>query len=213
MNTYAKYCPNVFVAKCETMHEKGEVIPVTTQYGKENDCIVFNLVHQKDGFFYYSIARADGYNAQERAKAKSEKYENWATSAESKSEKYFNKSHAITENIPMGQPILVGHHSERHHRRDIARSWSALGKGVELMHKADDHESKAEYWAKKANDINLSMPESLYYYQYLLETAKARHEGLKNGTIAKEHSYSLRYAKKEVNEIEKKIELAKKLWA
>ena len=46
-NTYAKYCPNVWVAKCHEPHEKGEVIPVTTQYGKDNDSIVFNLVGQK----------------------------------------------------------------------------------------------------------------------------------------------------------------------
>ena len=54
-NTYAKYCPNVWVAKCREKHEKGEIIPVTTQYGKEDDSIVFNLVAQKDGFYYYSI--------------------------------------------------------------------------------------------------------------------------------------------------------------
>lgn len=213
MNTYHKFCPNVFVAKCDTMHEKGETIQLTTKYGKENDCIVFNLVGKKDGFFYYSIVRADGYNMQERAKSKAERYESWAASAESKSEAYFNKSHAITGNIPMGQPILVGHHSERRHRRDIEKSWSALGKGVEFMHKAEDHESKAEYWAKKASDINLSMPESLEYYEFKLEEAKARHEGLKNGTIKREHSYSLTYANKEVKEIESKLKMAQKLWA
>ena len=68
MNTYAKYCPNVFLAKCTEKHEKGEVIPVTTKYGKENESIVFNLIFEKDGFYYYSIIRADGYNMQERAK-------------------------------------------------------------------------------------------------------------------------------------------------
>jgi hypothetical protein len=213
MNTYYKFYPNVFVAKCEEPHEKGEKIMVTTKYGKENECIVFNLVGKKDRFFYYSIVRADGYNLQERAKAKAERYENWASSAERKSESYFNKSHSITENIPLGQPILVGHHSEIRHRRDIERSWSALGKGVELMHKAEDHESRAEYWAKKANDVNLSMPESLEFFEFKLEEAKARHEGLKNGTIDRSHSFSLTYAKKEVNEIEKKLKMAQILWA
>jgi hypothetical protein len=40
------------------------------------------------------------------------------------------------------------------------------------------------------------MPESLEYYEYELEKLKARHEGLKNGTIQREHSFSLTYAKK-----------------
>ena len=57
---------------------------MTTKYGKENECIVFNLIYKKDGFYYYSIVRADGYNVQERAKAKAERYQNWANSAERK---------------------------------------------------------------------------------------------------------------------------------
>ena len=56
MNTYYKFVPNVFLAKCDEKHEKGEEIAVTTKYGKENDCIVFNLIFERDGFYYYSIA-------------------------------------------------------------------------------------------------------------------------------------------------------------
>lgn len=50
MNTYYKFAPNVFLAKCEEMHKKGEEILVTTKYGKENESIVFNLILEKDGF-------------------------------------------------------------------------------------------------------------------------------------------------------------------
>lgn len=64
MNTYSKYVPNVFLAKCSEKHEKGEVIEVTTKYGKENECIVFNLIYEREGFYYYSIVRADGFNVQ-----------------------------------------------------------------------------------------------------------------------------------------------------
>ena len=132
MNTYSKYVPNVFLAKCSEKHDKGETIVLTTQYGKEHECIVFNLIFEKDGFFYYSIVRADGFNAQERAKNKAEKYQQWAASAEKKSEEYFNTSLAITEHIPMGQPILIGHHSEGYHRRALDRSWYAMGKSVKI---------------------------------------------------------------------------------
>lgn len=44
MNTYKKYCPNVFVAQCTEKHEKGDIIIVETKYGKENECIVHNFV-------------------------------------------------------------------------------------------------------------------------------------------------------------------------
>jgi len=88
-----------------------------------------------------------------------------------------------------------------------------MGKSVEFSEKAEQHESKAEYWAKRANDINLSMPESIEFYEYKLEEAKERHEGFKNGTLKREHSFSLTYAKKEVNDLTSKLETAKKLWA
>lgn len=212
MNTYSKYVPNVFLAKCSEQHEKGATITVTTKYDKENECIVHNLIYQKDGFYYYSIIRADGYNMQERAKAKADRYNTWAGSAEKKSDQYYKTSHSIVEHIPLGQPILVGHHSEKRHRRDLEKSWNAMGKSVEFDKKAKAHEDKAEYWERKANDINLSMPQSLDFYLFKLEKAKELHEGLKSGKIQKRHSYSLTYAKKDVNELEKKVELARKLW-
>ena len=73
MNVYYKYCPNVFLAKCDEKHEKGEIIPVTTRYGQENDSIVFNLIFERDGFYYYSIVRADGFNVQEWARRRAER--------------------------------------------------------------------------------------------------------------------------------------------
>jgi len=210
-NTYTKYCPNVWVAKCPQPHQKGDVILVTTQFGKENESIVFNLVGQKDGFYYYSIVRADGYNIQERAKAKAERYSQWAASAENKSTQFYEASKEGSDFLSLGEPIKVGHHSEKRHRALIDRNWQRMGKSVEMSAKAEQHESKAEYWARKAKDINLSMPESVEYYEYKVEQARAKHEGLKNGTIPRSHSFSLTYAKKELNEAEKNLQTAKKL--
>jgi len=199
MNTYVKYVPNVFLAKCEQKYEKGDTITVTSKYGKENERIVHNLILEKDGFFYYSITRADGFNAQERAKRKSERYGRWAQSAEKKSTEYYEASKEGKDFLALAEPIKVGHHSEKRHRALIDRNWARVGKSVEYSDKASEHENKAEYWAKRANDINLSMPESLEYYEYKLEEAKEYHEGLKSGKHERTHSFSLTYAKKDVN--------------
>lgn len=213
MNTYSKYTANVFVAKCDTKHTKGEVIKVTTKYGKENECTVFNLVHtDKDGCFYYSIVRTDGFNMQEFAKQKAERYNNWKLSAEKKSDAYYQASKEGAGFLALGEPIKVGHHSEKRHRALIERNWNRMGKSIEEDKKAQQHESKAEYWERKANDINLSMPESVEFYEYKLEQAKQTHQGLKDGTIKREHSFSLTYAKKSVNDAEKNLETAVKLW-
>lgn len=212
MNTYYKFAPNVFLAKCTEKHEKGEVIPVTTKYGKENDSIVFNLIFERDGSYYYSIIRADGFNVQEWAKQRAERRREWAASAERKSKEYFDKSNKDRDFLSLGEPIKVGHHSEKRHRKAIEDAWDNMGKSVAFSDKASGHESKAEYWDKRAQEINLSMPESIDFYEHKLEQAKEYHEGVKSGKYPREHAYTLTYAKKAVNDAQKNYELAKKLW-
>jgi len=213
MNTYSKFVPNVYLAKCTEKHEKGETIPVTTQYGKDNDSMVFNLIAEKDGYFYYSIVRADGFNVQEWAKQKAERLERAAINADKKSDAYYKASNEGADFLALGEPIKVGHHSEKRHRALIERNSNRMNKCMEMSKKSESYESRAEYWAHKASIINLSMPESLGFYEFELEKAKAKHEGLKNGTIKREHSFSLTYAKKEVNELGSKVKLAKRLWS
>lgn len=212
MNTYSKFVPHVFLAKCDEKHEKGETILVRTKHGKENESIVFNLIFEKDGFYYYSIVRADGFNVQEWAKRRSERYSEYARKAEKKSIQYHNASNKDADFLSLGEPIKVGHHSEARHRRIIEQAHNNMNKCVEFSEKAEAHESKSEYWAKRANVINLSMPESIDYYEYKLEVAKEYHAGVKSGKYPREHSFTLSYAKKDVNEAQKNYDLAVKLW-
>ena len=214
MNTYHKsQHPNVFYAKCTERHAKGDIINVTTKYGKENECEVFNLIFSKDGYNYYSIIRADGTNTQTRAQAKADRYNKWAASAENKSMQYYEASQEGKDFLALAEPIKVGHHSEKRHRALIERNWNRMGNSVKMSEKAEAHESKAEYWESKTNTINLSMLESIEFYEYKLESAKMEHEGMKAGTIERSHSMSLQYAKKDVNEAQKNLDAAKKLWA
>lgn len=212
MNTYYKFVPNVFLAKCEERHEKGEVIDVTTKHGKENESIVFNLVFEREGFHYYSIVRADGFNVQEWAKQRAERRLEWAASAERKSTEFYSKSHKDADFLSLGEPIKVGHHSERRHRKAIDDAWNNMGKSVEMDEKASEHERVAQYWAERANTINLSMPESIDFYEHKLEVAKEYHEGVKSGKYPRSHMYTLTYAKKDVNEAQKNYDLAVRLW-
>lgn len=214
MNSYYKFAPNVFVAKCDSQHQKGDVISVCSKHGTERDHIVFNFLGSSVNgqFHYYSIVRLDGYNAQEHAKAKAAKFDDWATKAAIKSDACVSAAMEGHEFLSLGEPIKVGHHSEKRHRALIARNHARMDKSIEFQNKADSHASKAAYWASRMDVINLSMPESLEYYEHLLEVAQDKHAGIKSGKYPKHHSYSLQYAKKEVNECKKKLELAVKLW-
>ena len=45
--------------------------------------------------------------------------------------------------IPMGQPILVGHHSEKRHRKALERADNAMRRAIETSNKAAELEARA----------------------------------------------------------------------
>ena len=210
MATFKKYCPNVWVAECDEKHNKGEIIALETQYGKEVYCEIYNLVAEKNNKFQYSIVRLEELSYAER---KADKYRNSQALHEVKSHEWHKKSQEGAEFLRLAEPIKIGHHSEHRHRALIERNWNRIGNAVKEEKIADERARKAEYWEAKAEEINLSMPESLEYFSKQLEKAKTRQQGLKNGTIKREHSYSLTYATKAVKDLTAKLEIAQKLWA
>lgn len=82
----------------------------------------------------------------ERQEARAERYREYAENAAKRATAAFNASNDAVANIPLGQPILVGHHSEKAHRRALERSNGAMMRSV--------HESeKAAYYARKAEAV------------------------------------------------------------
>ena len=78
-----------------------------------------------------------------RLEAKLEKRTVWAGKAVARAETRFATARRIGDSIPLGQPILVGHHSERRSRADAERIHSNLTKAVEQSHLAEHHEQRA----------------------------------------------------------------------
>lgn len=213
MNTFKKYCPNVFVAQCTDKHEKGEIITLQTKYGKEVENEVHNyLGATKDGLHLYSITRVDGFNSQERAANKAAKLEGYAANAEKRSAAYYEASNEGRDFLALGEPIKIGHHSERRHRRLIERNWERMGKSVAESDKAKEYERRAAYWAERANKIDLSMPDSLEYFEFELQKAKEYHQLLKDKPEERAHSMSLQYANKSVKDLQDKVNTAIRLW-
>lgn len=198
MNTFKKFCPNVFVAKCPEQHQKGDVITLTTRYGKEVEVTIWNLVGKtrSDDHFLYSFTREDGMNPQEYARKRAERINGWASANERKSNQKWEESNEGADFLRLGEPIKIGHHSEKRHRALIARNHARMDKAVELSRKAEGQRAKAEYWESRTNIINLAMPESVEYFEFQLEKATEHHRKMKAGEIERSHSYSLTYAKK-----------------
>lgn len=212
MNRYKKYCTNVFVIESAGDLTRGDVVEVETKYGKINEVVIYNKLFEKNGLKYYSQVRADGFNIQERARLKAEKYEKWSASASKKSDEKYEASNKHSDFLSLGEPIKVGHHSERRHRKMIEDANRNMSKSVEYLNKANEHSKRAEYWESKENEINLSMPESIDFYAHKLERAKEKHLFLKNNPDKRAHSYSLSYAKKDVNNAQKDYDTAVVLW-
>lgn len=212
MNKFKKYCPNVWVAECEEEYEKGDIILLETKYGKEVECEVYNFLAkggtEENPKYLYSIVRLDDSYAERKA----EKYRNASENSLRKSNEKMKDSEEGKEFLSLGEPIKVGHHSEKRHRALIERNRKRIEKAIEFDNKAKEQERKAKYWEKKADEITLAMPESLDYFKYELEKAVETHKKLKENKELRSHAYSLTYAKKAVNEIKKKLEIAQKLW-
>lgn len=212
MNSYKKYCPNVRLAECDVEQIKGAIIEIENKYWKTNEHYIHNRIGSKWWKFYYSITRVDGMNAQEYAKKKAEKYSWYADSANARSNAHYKESNRDRGFLSLAEPIKVGHHSEKRHRKAIDRAWTKMGKSVEESEKAGRNEDRAKYWEAKKNTINLSMPESLKYWEWKVSILTEIHKEIKNTPPAKrEHWYVLTYANKNLKKATKELVLAKKL--
>lgn len=67
-----------------------------------------------------------------------------ANRAAQQSEQAWNASNKIASVIPLGQPIMVGHYSEKRHRRAIAQIQSKARKGYELYKQSQELKSRAD---------------------------------------------------------------------
>jgi hypothetical protein len=82
---------------------------------------------------------------EQKLEARRERLERAAEKAENRAAGFFRKGDLREEvsGIPLGQPILVGHHSERRHRRALERADNAMRRGIEESDRAKELASKA----------------------------------------------------------------------
>ena len=97
-----------------------------------------------------------------------------AEKADGRSEASFDRFHSLTDGIPLGQPILVGHHSEKRHRRTLQRADDAIRKGVEEQKKAQHLRGKAHSVGK--GGISSDDPDSVVKLQRKLVKMELQRE-------------------------------------
>ncbi len=85
----------------------------------------------------------DDTSLMERAEERADRFDGYQEHRREDSNRAQKAAMAISDAIPMGQPILVGHHSEKGHRK-------ALQRMDDNMRKAVNQWKTADYWERRA---------------------------------------------------------------
>ena len=97
---------------------------------------------------------------EERKQARIDYYREKAEQARQESRQLYRQSSDMLSDIPLGQPILVDHHSARGHRRLLERADQKMGQSVAASEKAEYYEHKAEA-AENNSAISSDDPDAL----------------------------------------------------
>lgn len=79
----------------------------------------------------------------DRAEERAERFEGYEENRAADAEQAHQAVARIADNIPLGQPILVGHHSERHARKDAQRIENGMRRAVKMW-------ETSKYWKSRA---------------------------------------------------------------
>lgn len=79
----------------------------------------------------------------DRAEDRAERFEEYSDKREADAERAHAAVASIADNIPLGQPIMVGHHSEKRARKDAERIRNGMAKAVRMW-------ETSKYWERRA---------------------------------------------------------------
>jgi len=130
----------------------------------------------------------------ERQGAKAERLRGWADNREARDSQK-SAAEKIADQIPFGQPILVGHHSERQHRNIVDKAWDAMGRRVESLAKADRMNERADNIERAAdNAIYSDDPDAIEQLAAKLARLEAQRAEIKatNAAFRKAHRAELK---------------------
>lgn len=115
---------------------------------------------------------------EEKRQVRIERYRDLSANARKQSTELFQRSSKMAEVIPGGQPILVGHHSEKWDRNYRDKIHNTMGRSVEADKKAEYYDRKAEA-AENNNAIYLEDEDSIQKLEAKIEKLTQQQEFMK----------------------------------
>ena len=114
---------------------------------------------------------------EEKQEGRRARLEQGAAAATERSNQAYEASRRATQGIEMGQPILVGHHSEGRHRGALKRSDNAMRRSVEETQRAEELARRAA--SVGTGGISSDDPDALVKLRAKVEGLKADQERMK----------------------------------
>ncbi|MES2208497.1 MAG: DUF3560 domain-containing protein [Pseudomonadota bacterium] len=129
---------------------------------------------------------------EERLERKRDRYTSLAAKARQQSDSVYKQARSMSSCIPFGQPILVGHHSERRDRNFRSRIHNTYGKSFALSDKASYYEGKAA--SVGSGGISSDDPEAIQKLKAELSDCEALQDRMKkvNACIRKNNREGLK---------------------
>lgn len=210
-NTYKKYTAGVYCMQSDNAdYQHNDSAIITTKRGKEISVIVWKKLFSKGDFTYYSVIREDGYNRAAHLRKKADKRLDQAARQKRLSDECYVKSNKDRDFLVLGEPIKIGHHSEKRHRKAYEDANKYMGKSVFASDRAKELKSKAETLAYNAeSQINLDTPESLELLKERVTYLENQREEIKSRP---HQSYQLSNLGANIRRYKERLETAKKLW-
>lgn len=137
----------------------------------------------------------------ERQEYKKEMYQERAEKADKRSQSHYERHRDIASVIPMGQPILIGHHSEKRHRKDLDRIDNEMRKSIQESEKADYYRNKVDN-IDNSKVISSDDPQAIEKLQARIEELEKTKEEVK----ARPHEwYELQYLNADIRRLKDRI--------
>lgn len=145
---------------------------------------------------------------EERREARKLRYEELSKKAEERSTQYSNsRANRILAMTP-GQPIIIGHHSERMARRLHEKAWKDIGKSIEENKKSQYYKERAET-VENSKVIYNDDPNAIQKFKKKLEYLEEQKELIKQD---EEHtSWQLQNIGARIRETKRRIARLEKL--
>lgn len=154
-----------------------------------------------------------------KQETKRERYAALATKKRKEGQAFSERGREALSAIPFGQPILIGHHSERRDRSYRSKAVGLIEKGFRTNDVANYYEEKAE--AVGTAGISSDDPDALAKLKTKLEGLEARHASIKKagatmrangesvpGWMLTNNAANIRSTKKRIAELEAKQTMA-----